>query len=161
MRALAGARLTSPARLILIFALLGPWGAAACGPSVPGAELPIETLVVGNARITAELAATRADRAKGLMFREELPEEHGMLFLYPDEHLLRFWMKNTPRPLSIAFADAGGRIVHIADLEPFSEQIVTSRRPARYALEMNRGWFQRNGVFEGDVIARIPRIGVE
>jgi uncharacterized membrane protein (UPF0127 family) len=95
------------------------------------------------------------------MYRESLPEDHGMLFIYPQEAPLAFWMRNTPLPLSIAFADASGRIVRIATMEPFSEQPIPSGRPARYALEMNRGWFERRGVFVGDVIRRIPAVPVE
>ena len=106
----------------------------ACAPDVPGARLPVETLVVGNVRITAEVAASAEARAQGLMFRETLPEDHGMLFIYPDEAPLTFWMRNTPLPLSIAFADGGGRIVHIAPMEPLSDAAIPSGQPARYAL---------------------------
>jgi len=132
-----------------------------CARDVPGARLPVETLVVGNSRVTAELAANREDRARGLMFRESMPEDHGMLFFYPVEAPLAFWMKNTSLPLSIAFADSGGRILRIADMEPHSEEPIHSGAPVRYALEMNRGWFDRHGVFAGDAIRGIPRIPVE
>lgn len=148
MRARAVRRLT-PA---LVLALL-----LACSGSVPGARLEVQPLVVGNERISAEIAYTREDRRVGLMHRESLPEDHGMLFLFPEEKILSFWMKDTPLPLSIAFADAGGRIVRIADLEPNSREAVSSGVPARYALEMNRGWFESHGVVAGDVIAGIPR----
>jgi len=116
---------------------------------------------VGNRSVRAEIAATPDARRRGLMFRERLAEDHGMLFLFPHERILRFWMKNTPLPLSIAFADARGRIVRIADLEPHSEASVSSGVPALYALEMSRGWFARNAVLEGDRILRIPRPRVE
>lgn len=134
----------------------------ACGdrnavPEVPGARLRIEWLVVGNERITAEIAEQDQDRRHGLMYRESMPEDHGMLFLFSNEVVRSFWMKNTLLPLSIAYADSSGRIVHIADMEPQSERLVSSQRPARYALEMNQGWFERHGVFAGDGIRRIPR----
>ena len=116
---------------------------------------------MGNRRVSAEIAATPDSRRRGLMFRESLPEDHGMLFLFPRDRVLGFWMKNTPLPLSIAYADADGRIVRIADLEPHSESTVSSGTPARYALEMSRGWFARNAVLEGDQILRIPRLPVE
>ena len=132
-----------------------------CHSQVPGAELPIAPIIVGNHQIEVEIAATAATRLRGLMFRESMPEDHGMLFLFPEEQVLRFWMKNTPLPLSIAYADAGGRIVRILDLEPHSEQLRSSGAPAKYALEMHQGWFARHGVFEGDTIARIPRIEIE
>ena len=90
------------------------------------------------------------------MHRESIPENHGMLFIWPDERVRSFWMRNTSIPLSIAFADAGGTIVSIAFLEPFREDGVSSGRPARYALETNWGWFSRNGVRVGDRISGIP-----
>ncbi len=133
---------------------------AACGngtpPAVPGAQLPVSRLLVGDHRITAEIAQRPADLQRGLMFRESLPPDHGMLFLFPDEALRSFWMRNTTIPLSIAYADASGRIVRIADLEPLDERQVTSLGPARYALEMNRGWFSAHAVVAGDRITGIP-----
>lgn len=133
---------------------------AACGngtpPAVPGAQLPVAWLAVGDHRITAEIAQRPADRARGLMFRESLPPDHGMLFLFPDETVQSFWMRNTTIPISIAYADARGRIVRIADLEPLDERPVTSVGPARYALEMNRGWFSAHAVVAGDRITGIP-----
>ncbi len=147
-----------PALVVLLVALAG--SCLGCG-GVPGAELPIAPIIVGNHRIEVEIAANPKDRTRGLMYRESMPEDHGMLFLFPKEAMRAFWMKNTPLPLSIAYADAGGRIVRILDLEPHSEQPRSSGRPAKYALEMHRGWFARHGVFEGDSIARIPQVRIE
>jgi hypothetical protein len=142
---------------LLIAVALG-W--AACGngtpPPVPGAQLPVEWLTVGRHRITVEVASRPDDRSRGLMFRESLPPDHGMLFVFPRETVQQFWMRNTTIPLSIAYADASGRIVRIADLEPLDERLVTSLGPARYALEMNRGWFAAHGVVAGDAISGIP-----
>lgn len=145
-----------------VAALCAAW-ALACGAGGdhPRTELPTAPIVVGNERITVELAATRAHRGRGLMFRETLAADGGMLFLFPAEQVLEFWMRNTRIPLSIAFADASGRIVRIADMEPFSEDAVSSAVPARYALEMNRGWFEHHGVRAGDSIRGIPSIPVE
>jgi uncharacterized membrane protein (UPF0127 family) len=144
-------------RALLLATALG-W--AACGngtpPAVPGAQLPVEWLTVGDHRITVEIARQPADRTRGLMFRESLPPDHGMLFVFPQEAVQQFWMRNTTIPLSIAYADAHGRIVRIADLEPLEERPVTSLGPARYALEMNRGWFAAHGVVAGDAIKGIP-----
>jgi uncharacterized membrane protein (UPF0127 family) len=142
-------------------ALLCACGDASGGPPDGASGLPVAEIVVGNRRVDAEIAATPAARRRGLMFRERLQEDHGMLFLFPRERVLSFWMKNTPLPLSIAFADAEGRILRIADLEPHSEAAVSSGAPALYALEMSRGWFARNAVLEGDRILRIPRPRVE
>lgn len=146
---------------VLLLALLSLGGfALRCRGDVDGARLEVHPLVVGNHRITAEVAATPDDRRHGLMYRASLPEDHGMLFIFPEEKVLTFWMKNTPLPLSIAFADAGGKIVRIADLEPNSTQPVASIRPARLALEMSQGWFDRHGVLVGDEIRQVPRVKV-
>ncbi len=142
--------------LLLAVALAG----AACGngtpPAVPGAQLPVDWLTVGGHRITVELARQPAEQSRGLMFRDSLPPDHGMLFLFPVEEVQAFWMRNTKIPLSLAYADASGKIVRIADLEPFDERPVTSVAPARYALEMNRGWFAAHDVVTGDRITDIP-----
>jgi len=133
---------------------------AACGngtpPAVPGAHLPVDWLTVGGHRITVELARRPDEQSRGLMFRDSLPPDHGMLFLFSVDSVQTFWMRNTKIPLSIAFADANGRIVRIADLEPFDERPVSSIAPARYALEMNRGWFAAHHVVPGDSITDIP-----
>lgn len=142
----------------LLFAAALFW--AACGngtpPAVPGAQLPVDWLTVGGQRITVELARRPAEQSRGLMFRASLPPDHGMLFLFSVDEVQTFWMRNTKIPLSIAYADASGRIVRIADLEPLDERPVSSIVPARYALEMNRGWFAAHGVAAGDRITGIP-----
>ena len=107
-------------------------------------------------RFGVEIADDETERARGLMFRDSLPPNHGMLFIFEVEEVQAFWMRNTTIPLSIAYADASGRIVRIADLEPLDERPVTSIAPSRYALEMNRGWFAAHGVVPGDAITDIP-----
>jgi uncharacterized membrane protein (UPF0127 family) len=107
---------------------------------------------VAGMEVLAEVADEPAERERGLMFRDSLPENEGMLFVYPQEQTLSFWMKNTPLPLDIAFIDAGGRIVDIQQMEPLTEQTYLSRRPAMYALEMRLGWF---GDYEVDVGAQV------
>jgi uncharacterized membrane protein (UPF0127 family) len=124
-------------------------------------DLPIASIHVGNQRMTVEVAATPGSRGRGLMFRKELPEDRGMLFVFPEEKVLEFWMRNTDIPLSIAFADASGRIVRIADMEPHSEALVSSGAPARYALEVNRGWYAKHGVADGDALGHLPSVQVE
>src|SRR5262249_27969666 len=125
-------------------------------PSVPGAELPVDWLTVDGHRITVEIAREPDELMHGLMFRQSLPADHGMLFVFERESVQQFWMRNTTIPLSIAYADAHGRIVRIADLVPLDEHPVTSLGPARYALEMNRGWFAAHDVVAGDAITGIP-----
>jgi len=119
---------------------------------------PTATLTVKGQQITAELVANDSDRARGLMERESMAADHGMLFAYPDEKVRGFWMKNTWIPLSIAFADDEGVIVRIADMQPHDLTRTSSLYPAMYALEMNQGWFAEHGVAKGDRIEGIPDI---
>ena len=126
----------------------------------PESELPVTRIRVGNHEITVEVAADRTSLRRGLMFRDSLPEDHGMLFIFPVEQPLSFWMKNTRIPLSIAYADSQGTIVRIADMEPFDESRVPSGAPAQFALEMNQGWFSRKGILVGDRLRNLPRFNI-
>ena len=112
-------------------------------------------LTIKGKTIKVEVARTEKEKERGLMFRERMGKNEGMLFVYEREERLSFWMKNTRLPLSIAFIDKGGRIVDIQDMEPFSLETHTSAHPATYALEMNRGWFAREGIKVGDFV-KIP-----
>lgn len=102
--------------------------------------------------IRAEVAGTEADRRRGLMFRDRLAENSGMIFLYTRPETSAMWMKNTRIALAVAFIDANGRILNIAEMEPYSEEAHASSGPAAYALEMNRGWFRRQGIKRGDLV---------
>lgn len=113
-------------------------------------------LQVGDERFTAWVARTPEQRERGLMYRTEMGPRQGMLFMFDEEQVLSFWMKNTPLPLSIAFLSAEGEILQIEPLTPFSELIVRSWRPARYALEVNAGAFAEAGAEVGDLIG-FPR----
>lgn len=125
---------------------------AACATSA----MPTTTIGVGSHRMQVEVAATLKDREQGLMHRESMPADQGMLFIYKDEKPRSFWMKNTPLPLSIAFASRDGTIVKIKDMVPFSTKPVKSLYPALYALEVNQGWFAENGVGVGDSLTDLP-----
>lgn len=108
---------------------------------------------VGGVPLEVEIADTPRSRQTGLMFRERLPENEGMLFVFERVDYLSFWMKNTLIPLSIAFIDADGKIVQIEDMEPLDEQTHhRSVKPVLYALEVNQGWFKRHGVNVGDQV---------
>jgi len=109
-------------------------------------------LTVGGEAFDVELATTPEQRRQGLMFREQLGEREGMLFVFDDERTVSFWMRDTPLPLSIAFIDARGVIVHVADMVPYSEAPVPSRYPVRYALEVNKGALERAGIEVGDLV---------
>jgi len=102
--------------------------------------------------VRAEIANTEQDRLRGLMFRDKLAENSGMIFLYPRPEASAMWMKNTRIALSVAFIDANGRILNIAEMEPYSEEAHASSGAAAYALEMNRGWFRKQGIKAGDLV---------
>jgi len=111
------------------------------------------SIKVDSILVRIELAQTPNEQEQGLMFREHLPENQGMLFVYPYPQILSFWMRNTFIPLDIAFIDHKGLIVSIQQMEPLvEEKSYVSPVPAQYALEMNQGWFERNNVHVGDQV---------
>ena len=120
--------------------------------------VPIMELRAGFHRIEAEVAATQAVRMQGLMQRRSLGSNQGMLFVFPfaDRHCM--WMRNTLLPLSVAFLDAQGKIINIEDMQPETEDNHCAASPARYALEMNIGWFSAKGIKPGFQIGGIEKI---
>jgi len=115
-------------------------------------------LRVKSHEIRVEVANTEESRRRGLMFRDRLGDNSGMVFSYLEAGVNAMWMKNTRIPLSVAFIDRDGRILNIADMEPFSEQAHASAGEAAYALEMNRGWFRKRGVKAGDRVEGLRRL---
>ncbi len=128
-----------------------------CANLAMAQSMPVMELTAGFHRIEAEIAATPPSRAQGLMHRKAMDSQRGMLFVFPDTAPHCFWMKNTLIPLSIAFMDANGRILNIAEMKPQSEENHCANKPARYALEMNTGWFAQRGLKAGDVLGGIER----
>lgn len=100
----------------------------------------------GTARLAIEVADTPERQIKGLMDRPSMPENYGMIFVFQQTVRAPFWMKNTLIPLSVAFIDEDGTILHIEDMQPETETLHTPPTDYRYALEVNQGWFQRNSV---------------
>lgn len=121
-----------------------------------GKKFPTTTLDVAGKSVVAELAVTTDQRARGLMHREHMGANDGMLFVYPESAPRSFWMKNTKIPLSIAFIDPKGKIVRIAKMQPLMQSSTKSLYPAKFALEMNQGWFENNGVTVGGMVTGIP-----
>jgi len=120
-------------------------------------SLPAVTLSVAGKAVTAEVADEPQERKMGLMFRENLALDSGMLFVMPKPERTTFWMKNTTLPLSIAYINPAGVIVEIHDLEPLDEKPVPSAFPnIAYALEMEQGWFAKNRILAGDRIKGLP-----
>ena len=116
-------------------------------------RLPVVQLRVGGVPLSTEIASSGEQRYMGLSFREGLGDDAGMLFVYPEERPLTFTMRNTLIPLSIAFVSDELVIEEIVDMDVGPGQLFPSAEPARYALEVNQGWFERNGVEPGDVIS--------
>ncbi len=116
---------------------------------VTGLPIRRERIKVGGVDVTVEIAESGAASQRGLMGRDSLPEDYGMLFVYDNERTLSFWMRNTKIPLDIAFIDRNGLIVDIQQMEPFDEESTLSAAPAMYALEMEQGWFDARGVAVG------------
>ena len=114
--------------------------------------LVIDASAGKKVEVRVEIADDLFEQTRGLMYRTELGEDRGMLFAYPDERKLTFWMKNTFIPLSIAYIDSKGRIVDILDMKPFDDKPphYVSSEPVQYALEVNKGFFEKQGVKIGD-----------
>jgi uncharacterized membrane protein (UPF0127 family) len=127
----------------------------AAGPAA--AQLPTLELSAGIHLIRAEVANTFDSRARGLMFRKALGVNSGMLFVFPDVSTHCMWMKNTYVPLSVAFMDEQGTIVSIHDMQPQNETSHCAAKPARFALEMNQGWFAQKGIKPGAKIGSIDK----
>ncbi len=134
-----------------LLALAVPAGAQT-GPQ----KLPTVRLNAGMHLIQAEVAQTPDERATGLMFRETMGANEGMLFAFEQPGTQCFWMKNTLLPLSIAFLADDGTVVNIADMQPKTLDSHCSERPVRYVLEMNQGWFAKRGVKAGSRIGGPP-----
>jgi uncharacterized protein len=143
----------------------------ASGQEIPTASgtgaspLPILTITTSAGErvpVEVEIADTDAERQTGLMGRTVLPENAGMLFVFEGEQALSFWMRDTLVPLSIAYIDAEGRIVDIQNMQPLDDvpPHYVSTEPARYALEVNQGFFEERGVAVGDTI-ELPVQGEE
>ena len=135
--------------------LLALFAAAARAQQPP---LPAIDLTAGMHRIHAEVAADMGSRMQGLMYRKSMPPNAGMVFVFEEAAGHCMWMKNTLIPLSVAFIDEAGAIINIADMQPQSEQTHCAARPARYALEMNKGWFAQRGLKPGVKLGGLEKL---
>ena len=133
--------------LFLILALLS----SSCKPGLKS-DLPVVQLAIDGNKILVEVANTESTRMSGLMFRNEIGPDNGMLFVFSDSAPRAFWMKNTIIPLSIAFMDDKGVIENTLEMPPQTENTFMSAGPAKYALEMNAGWYTKHGIKAGDLV---------
>src|SRR3954464_3101628 len=138
----------------LAAALLAAGLAQAQQPQPP---LPTVQLTAGMHVVRAEVAADFGSRMQGLMFRESLGPNAGMLFIFDEVSGHCMWMKNTLIPLSVAFIDPQGVIVSISDMQPHSEQSHCAAKPALFALEMTKGWFAQRGIKAGAKLGGLER----
>ena len=137
---------------------LGALALVAAFCSACAAESPEQIpLHIGQHIFQVEVAATQQQREHGLMQRDALPANGGMLFVFERAGRHCFWMRNTPLPLSIAFADIDGRIVQLDDMQPHTDAFHCANVDTRYALEVSQGGFQRRGIVPGDQITGLPR----
>lgn len=128
-------------------------------PTPPGQPETRQVTVTGpgvTKTLTVEIAKTDAQRIRGLMERPSMAGDAGMLFLFAGPQAGGFWMSHTLIPLTIAYLDAEGRVLELRDGKPLDETVLTPRQPYRYTLEVNQGWFARNGLGVGAVVS-IPR----
>ena len=124
------------------------------------AETELVPLNIGGQPVIAEVAHTPEAREQGLKYRKHLRGNHGMLFIYPQPDRYEMWMKDTSVPLSVAFLDEQGVIINVADMAPFSEEHHQAAAPAKYALEMPIGWFDKRGIKPGakvEGLSQTPR----
>jgi uncharacterized protein len=113
---------------------------------------------ISNVPLTAEIADTPQASENGLMFRDSLPTDRGMLFIFEQPRKASFWMRNTKIPLSIAYIDSAGKILEIKSMNPLDETVVpSSSDQIAYALEANQGWFAQHGISSGAKVDGIPR----
>ena len=120
-------------------------------------EFRVIPLTAGIHVIRAEVALEPDERAKGLMFRKVLGPNQGMVFLFDQPAVQCMWMRNTLIPLSVAFIADDGRILNVEDMAPQTEDNHCAAKPARYALEMNKGWFVKHGIVAGAKISGLPK----
>jgi uncharacterized membrane protein (UPF0127 family) len=118
----------------------------------PASALPTVKMKIGSRTYELEIARTPAEQEKGLMKRDSMPADHGMIFVFTKEEVLRFWMKDTRFPLDILFLDHGGRVVLVAQMKPYDLSETTSEKPAQYAIELNAGQANQAGVKTGQVL---------
>ena len=142
-------------KTFLVVAALAAPVAALAQPQPP---LPTVQITAGMHVIRAEVAADFGTRMQGLMFRESLAPNSGMLFAFGAVEAHCMWMKNTLIPLSVAFVDERGTIVNIADMQPQSEQTHCAAKPVPYALEMTKGWFAQRGIKAGMKLGGLEKL---
>ena len=134
-------------------------GLALAAPlSLADAAMRTTQLRIGKHTLKVEIAENDAQRARGLMHREKMPQDQGMVFIFEAPEYQSMWMKNTLIPLSVAFLDRDGVILNIADMQPQTLDSHMSAGPSLYAIETNKGWFAERGIKAGEKVSGLPRV---
>ncbi len=140
---------------ILITFFLSTLALTATAQDTPQTTLPRIKLQAGMYQIDTQVAQTEAQRQIGLMFRQEMPQHEGMLFVFEQPATQCFWMKNTLLPLTAAFVADDGTIVNLVDMKPQTTDSHCSAKPVRFVLEMNQGWFAKKGFKAGSRLSGV------
>ncbi|SCY63628.1 hypothetical protein SAMN05216420_11117 [Nitrosospira sp. Nl5] len=122
------------------------------------AGMPVSQLKISGHTLLAEVAHTRTARSQGLMYRQSMEKDSGMLFVFPEAGRHGMWMMNTDIPLSVAFLDEQGVILNIADMMPNTSNAHRSAGAAKYALEMNLGWFAAKNIKAGERVIGLEKV---
>ena len=147
-----------PTCALLALALFGCPAVGADTPEPRAADHPVSErhpptgyawVIFGADTVVAEVASTTDERAQGLMYRDEVPDGTGMLFVFPDSRVRSFWMANTYVALDIAYMDPSFRVVDILAMEPLVTESYPSKAPAMFGLEVRQGWFAEQGIAIG------------
>jgi uncharacterized membrane protein (UPF0127 family) len=120
------------------------------GSAVETVTLPTVPMTIGSKTYTLEIANDTPEREKGLMRRDSMPADHGMIFVFPGEQKLGFYMKNTRIPLDIIYVNASGVVVSVKQMRPYDVTTIPSDGPAKWAIELNQGQAASCGVKAGD-----------
>jgi len=123
-----------------------------CFNRTPASGLPTTKMKIGDKQFELEIAATERARNTGLMRRDSMPGDHGMIFIFSEPDTHSFWMKNTRIPLDIVFIDAGGTIRSIQQMQPYSLKSTSPPGPIKYAIELNEGAAAKAGAKVGDKV---------
>ena len=145
-----------PAAILRVLAL--GLALAAAPSSLADTAMRTTQLKIGKHTLRAEIAENDAQRTRGLMFREKMPADQGMVFIFEEPAYQSMWMKNTLIPLSVAFVDRDGVILNIRDMQPQTLDSHMSAGPALYAIETNKGWFAERGIKPGEKVSGLPRL---
>jgi uncharacterized membrane protein (UPF0127 family) len=121
-------------------------------PSTGAQSLPAVKMKIGDRTFDLEVARTSDQQATGLMKRDSMPQDHGMIFVFAEERLLEFWMKDTRIPLDIIYLDANGKVVSVAQMRPYDLTTISSEVAAQYAIELNAGMVKQAGIKSGQVL---------